>query len=86
VDCEDEEAAFRASKEADILFMICVFHYIPQWKELLQRLMLESKPRLIYIARHYSPDEIDHSVFATPKKNIYLIRLCWRGGFALAAC
>jgi hypothetical protein len=67
VDCTDEETAFREARNADILFMSSVLHYIPQWKTFLHRLSKECHPGLLYIARHYSPDALDESAFATQK-------------------
>ncbi len=67
VDCTDEETAFCEARNADILFMSSVLHYIPQWKDFLRRLIEECRPVLLYIARHYSPDALDKPVFATQK-------------------
>jgi len=67
VDFTDEQAAFHEAKDADILFMSSVLHYIPQWESFLQRLAEECRPSLFYIARHYSPDALDAPVYATQK-------------------
>ena len=54
-------------RDADLLFMSSVLHYIEDWEAALSYIKNELRPRQLVICRHYSPDNNDKVIYATQR-------------------